>query len=283
MQSNPGKYDVAVCWRIYPGVSKDPLFYKDDKFKLAQLSFNSFISSSKGLNVKYFIILDGCAAEFEKIFTSQVNENDIELIRTKKIGNAATFKKQIDVLLSQTDAEFIYFAEDDYLYTPGGFKKMVESYEKGSIDFMTPYDHLDYYEHPLHRDERAGQPAQLNGHTWKPVLTTCLSFLTTKKILSETLPVFESYGRGNTDASIWITLTRKYLFSSAVKFYFTNRLVFFVIKKAMKYNFGRFMWGKRYTLSCPVPAVATHLEAEHISPGVDWKRVKEEVERAGRV
>ena len=53
------------------------------------------------------------------------------------------------------------------------------------------------------------------------------------------------------------------------------------IKKAMKYNFGRFMWGQRYTLSCPVPAVATHLEAPHISPGVDWELVKEEVERNG--
>ena len=272
---DPG-YDVAVCWRIYPGVSKDPLFFKEDKYRLARLSFLSFLKSAEGLRIKYFILLDGCPDSFESIFTENVPSADIELIRTSSIGNASTFRRQTEILSRQTDASLVYFAEDDYLYRPFVFGKMVSFFKNGKpVDFITPYDHLDYYEHSLHR--KKGEEIFFEELKWKTVASTCLSFLTTKENLTETLPVLLSYCSGNTDGSMWVTLTRRFAVIDLIKYLFTNKECYFILKKAMKYSFWKFLSGKKYYLWCPVPAVATHLESGHISPGIDWNNVKDEI------
>jgi len=274
------KYDLAVCWRIYPGVSKDPIFFKEDKFKLAQLSFHSFLKSAEGIRVKYFIVMDGCPSEFDNIFSASVPAEDMEFIRTDHIGNLATFEKQLDILSIQEDADLVYFAEDDYLYRPLAFADMIRFFKTHKpVDFITPYDHLDYYEHPVHLNVPETKAIVEGGVQWKQVVSTCLSFLTSKKVLAETMPVLETYLRENTDGSLWMTLTRKYGPGSLIKFRFSHKETYFIMKKAMKYNFRKFVAGKRYHLWCPVPSIATHLESKHIAPGVDWEKVKAEVEK----
>lgn len=269
-------YELAVCWRIYPGVSKDPLFYHEDKYKLARLSFHSFLKSAGGILIKYFIILDGCPPHFEKIFTDSVPVADLTIIRTDSIGNQATFKKQLEILATQTDAPLVYFAEDDYLYRPHVFKVVLEFFQSHQpVDFITTYDHLDYYEHPIHLQAKKGMEITVKGIKWKEVVSTCLTFLTSKEMLQQTMPVLETYCRGNTDGSLWVTLTRKYGIGSLLKFRFTNKTCFYILKKAMKYSFRNFVAGKRYHLWCPVPSISTHLERGHIAPGVDWEKIKE--------
>ena len=274
MQDHNTTYDLAVCWRIYPGVSKTPVFFPDNKYSLARLSFQSFVKSVKGLRVKYFIVLDGCPPAFTDIFTSLVPAPDMELIHTDGIGNMSTFQKQIEILTAQTDAELVYFAEDDYLYRPGSFASMIRFMQQQSdADFVTPYDHQDYYTHPIHRVP--GQRRNENGSDWKTVVSTCLTFLTRKSILIETRDVLETYCRGNTDCSMWVLLTRTFRFRDVLRFYFTGKTCFFILKKAMKFNFGAFRKGKQYFLWCPVPAVGTHLESAFLAPGIDWEKVKE--------
>jgi hypothetical protein len=272
-------YQLAVCWRIYPGISKDPLFYKDDKYKLARLSFDSFLKCVEGIRVKYFIILDACPREFEKIFTDHVAAADMEIIRTDKIGNHASFQKQLDILSAQTDAPLVYFAEDDYLYRPGVFKNMLEFFNSGyPVDFITPYDHLDYYEHPIHLKARKEPVISFNNLEWKQAVATCLTFLTSKEILKQTMPVFETYIRGNTDGSLWVSLTRKYGIGSLLTFRFTNKECFFILKKSIKYSFRQFVSGKRFLLWCAMPSIGTHLESKHIAPGVDWEEIKNSIQ-----
>ena len=75
----------------------------------------------------------------------------MEIIKLKGIGNQATFKLQLDILLEQNYSEIVYFAEDDYFYFPNQFEKMINFLKKNiDVDFVTPYDHLDYYVLPLH-------------------------------------------------------------------------------------------------------------------------------------
>lgn len=270
------EYDVAVCWRIYPGVSKDPIFYKEDKFKLAQLSFRSFLKSAEGLKIKYFILLDGCPPLFENIFTENIPPGDLEIIHTDNIGNRGTFQKQLEILLSQPDAPLVFFAEDDYLYRPMVFKDMIQFCRNNKLaNFITPYDHLDYFDHPIH----AGPWHEINGHkiVWRSVVSTCLTFLTSKDILVRSLPVFSTYRLGNTDCSIWVTLTRRYSILSMVRFFFNNKECFLILKKAFKYSFRYFFAGKKFHLWSPVPSIATHLERDHIAPGVDWTKIKENI------
>ena len=268
-------YELAVCWRVYPGISKDPVFYKEDKFKLAQLSFHSFLRCVEGIRIKYFVILDGCPPHFEKIFTGLVPGTDLAIIRTDSIGNQATFKKQLEILSAQTEAPLVYFAEDDYLYRPRVFKEVIEFfYAHQPLDFITTYDHLDYYEHPIHLQAEKGKEIMRKDVKWKEVVSTCLSFLTSKEILKQTMPVLETYCRGNTDGSMWVTLTRKYGIGSLLKFRFRNKTCFYILKKAMKFSFRSFVAGKSYHLWCPVPSISTHLESKHIAPGVDWEKIK---------
>jgi hypothetical protein len=231
------------------------------------------------LRIKYFIVLDGCPRDFEDIFTKNIRPEDIEIIRTDKIGNLATFNKQLDILSTQADAQLVYFAEDDYLYRPDQFREMVAFFrEHDPVDFLTPYDHLDYYEHRIHLDAAPSPEVRRGNIIWKQAVSTCLSFLTSKEVLKETLPVFHTYGKGNTDSSLWLVLTKKYGFGAMLKYWFSNKECFFMLKKAMKYCFRRFFTGKRYHLWYPVPAIGTHLESRHISPGIDWDKVKKEVE-----
>ena len=274
---NNRKYDMAVCWRTYPGVSKTPAFFADNKYKLAQLSFQSFLKCVEGLRVKWFIILDGCPREFEDIFAKHVSPGDLEIIHTDKIGNQATFNKQIEILLEQTAAELVYFAEDDYLYRPCVFGKMIDfmNDRRQQVDFITPYDHLDHYEHPIHAKKH--DETMIGDVKWKTIVSTCLTFLTTKRVLKETRGVFDTYCRGNTDVALWVALTRSYGIASLIRFGFTNKECFFIVKKSMKYSPGQFLTGKKYFIWCPVPSFATHLEKRHLAPGVDWTAVKDQV------
>lgn len=267
-------YDLAVCWRVYPGISKSPVFFADDKYKLAALSFRSFVRSASGLRIKYIVLLDGCPPAFERIFSSLIPAADLELIHTAGAGNLATFQRQLDILSTQTDAELVYFAEDDYLYRPDAFPSMVRfMQENADAEFITPYDHHDHYTHPIHR--QPGMTRNAEGMLWKTVVSTTLTFLTRRSTLLETKPVFETYCKGNTDCSMWILLTRTFSIGDAIRFYFTDKTCFFILKKAMKFGFRVFQRGKQYQLWCPVPAVGTHLEKGLQAPGVDWQQVKE--------
>ena len=67
-------------------------------------------------------------------------------MRLPGVGNQATFGKQMDILLQQTDSEFVYFAEDDYVYLPEQFSRMLDFLRAyRDADFVSPYDHLDCY------------------------------------------------------------------------------------------------------------------------------------------
>ena len=120
-------YDLAVAYRIYPKVSKPSLGlpFSDDKLRLAEICLRSFKQSLGNLRVKIWAILDGCPESFADLFRKYFDPDDLVLVPLPSVGNHATFGKQIDILLNQTDSDFVYFAEDDYVYLTNQFAKMI--------------------------------------------------------------------------------------------------------------------------------------------------------------
>jgi hypothetical protein len=58
------RFDLAVAYRVYPGISKEPAVHADDKLRLAELCLRSFKEALGTLRVKVWALLDGCPPEY---------------------------------------------------------------------------------------------------------------------------------------------------------------------------------------------------------------------------
>ncbi|MBI5326003.1 MAG: glycosyltransferase family 2 protein [Ignavibacteriae bacterium] len=265
------KYELSVAYRIYPKVSKTPPVFTDDKFKLSELCLKSFINSLGSLKVKFWIILDNCPDEYEALFKKYIDEDNLELIKLPGVGNSETFGKQIDILKEQSDTEFIYFAEDDYFYIENQFSEIIEFMKKNNdVHFVSPYNHPDYYEYHIHNYKYDSK--EFLNRNWRTGATTCMTFLTTKSILTETEETFRTYTRKNYDTSLWLSLTKYKLFNplNLIKYLFTDKRMFKVFVKGWIYNRKQLISGKKWKLWVPVPSIATHMDNKHLAPSIDW-------------
>lgn len=271
-------YDLAVAYRIYPKVSKPSqgLLHGDDKLKFSEVCLRSFKDSLGSLKVKVWAILDGCPPEYRDLFERYFAAPDIVFVVTDRIGNRSTFGKQIDTLLAQTDAEFVYFAEDDYLYVSERFPLLLDFCRSGKdVDFVTPYDHPDYYHLELH-----GGPSWLRvfgGHHWRTGASTCLTFLTRKGTLLRYEAVFRSYVHGNSDCALWLSLTKKRVFNpfAQLKYLVSGRPFWKTPANAWFHASRQIILGRKVDLWIPVPGVATHWAEGQLSAGIDWPAVAE--------
>jgi hypothetical protein len=251
--------------------------FSDNKYRLSEVCLRSFRESLGTLRVKIWALLDGCSDEYETLFRNCLGSDDLVILRFDRIGNRATFGKQIDILLEQRDADVVYFAEDDYFYLPGQFSGMLEFLtECSGVDFVAPYDHWDGYRLELHRT-----PEQIRFHTshhWRTAASTCLTFLTRKKTLAKYEAVFRSYQRRQDDCALWLTLTKHRVFNPlalwrhlAGRFPGWRSLV-----KAWLYGWPQVIFGRRASLWTPIPSIATHLNRSLLSPNVDWSALMQQ-------
>lgn len=275
------KYKLTIAMRIYPGISKTPVFYSNNKFKLVELSLQSLKLCIGTISTKIYFILDGCPIEYEELVLKYFSKENTSIEHTHSIGNNASFRRQLEILSSQTDSEYIYFAEDDYLYRPGQFESMIHFMEANeNIDFITCYDHQDYYSHPIHNYEM--KTMQFESFQWKSVCSTCCTFLSRRDTLNKTMKHFMTYSKGNNDCAMWLSLTKKHIYNpfAYIKFFFKNKEAFNILKTGIKYGFVNYFRFKEYHLWVRVPSVATHLESFLLAPHIDWEQVKNEVETA---
>jgi hypothetical protein len=265
------EYDVAVAYRIYPRVSKSPAMFPQDKFRLARMCLRSFRASLGAVRAKMFVLLDDCPPEFENLFKECFEGSDLELTRWPGIGNRGTFARQIEILLTQDFADAIYFAEDDYFYRPNQFESMLDFLKcRPDVDFVSPYDHPDYYTLPLHS---APQLTRAEGkHNWRTAASTCLTFLTTKQMLAKTQRVFRTYALRNPDVSLWLSLTKQAILDHEIIWNCARQrfaLAGFV-GVSWLYGWPQILAGERRNLWVPSPSIATHMEKQFLAPGVDW-------------
>jgi hypothetical protein len=279
---NKKPYDVAVAYRICPHRSRTPPpVFADSKHDLAALCLHSFKASLNGLRVKIWVILDNCPKEYEDLFASLWTGDDLVFVRCSGIGNAATFGKQIEILANQNDAEFVYLAEDDFFYLPGRFHLMLDFIRNHpDVDFCSPYDHPDFYNHSFHLHLMRIKAEQ--GQVWKTANGTVCTFLTRKSTLQRTRSTLLSYARKNTDAGMWLSLTKQHVLNPCDLL--TQPFIFpyrgWSLARAWYFNWRQILFGQRYTLWIPVPSLATHMVAPFLAPYVDWQQ---EFRRLGNI
>jgi hypothetical protein len=272
-------YDLAVAYRIYPKVAKPALGLplSHDKLLLADACLRSFRESLGDLRVKVWALLDGCPREYQELFSRYFSDSQLVMVPLDGIGNLGTFDKQIDILLGQSDAELVYFAEDDYFYLAEQFRAMTDflrTYD--DVDFVSPYDHLDCYTLELH-DRRKWLRVSGDRH-WRTASSTCLTFLTTREILKQTEDIFRSYGQKNSDASLWMTLTKEAIWDPVklAGYVRRNRWLAKIVAKAWIHGWRQILFGRKRRLWVPVPGIATHMDAHALSPAIDWTSLMEQ-------
>ncbi len=270
---NQTKGELAIAYRIYPKVSKTPPIFHDDKYKLSELCLKSFREALGDLKIKMWVLLDNCPNEYKELFKRHFSDEELVFVELAGVGNQETFKRQMQLLSEQDFSDNIYFAEDDYFYLPNTIYEMIELIKMNPmVDFVTPYDHLDYYEHELH-DYKSDIIISEKRH-WRSGATTCMTFMTTKTKLKKSWSVFWSYTKNNYDTSLWMTLTKTKVLNPFVfiRFLFGNKYLAKIFIKAWLYTPMQNIFGKKCRLYVPVPTLATHLDKEHLAPGVNWEQ-----------
>jgi len=266
--------DLAVCYRIYPRVSGRPIFGFTDKLALTRLNLETFKEAAGSLKLKLWFLLDNCPPAYEELVRSLFSAHDLEIVRLNGEGNGATFRRQVDILTSQPDADLVYFAEDDYLYLPGALERGVTFFQKNAdAEFLTLYDHADHYRKYIHR--LGGQPANEDDRRWRPVASTCLTFMARRAALVETAEVFWTFAAGNPDLAIWLALTKRGVRNpwSFVRSLGDGLFVSASHALAWRHSVAEILRGKRRTLWAPAPTLATHMEISGLAPGVDWEKL----------
>jgi hypothetical protein len=278
-QNQKERYDIAVAYRIYPQVAVAALALPsgDDKYRLSEICLKSFKDSLGGLRARIWVLLDGCPPEYTDLFTKYFDRDDLTVLNLGGIGNQATFRRQLEILLEQQDSNVVYFAEDDYVYLPGQFRCMIDLLlAHKDVDFVSPYDHPDCYAMDLH-----AQPKWLKVYGdkhWRTAASTCLTFLTTRETLRKTQTVFRSYKRRSFDCSLWLSLTKRRVFNPL---FFSRHLIqdpFFcrIVLKSWLYCWQQILFGRKWMLWVPIPGIATHLDCNAMSPNVDWCALMQE-------
>ncbi len=266
------KYDLAIVYRIHPGISKTPFIFADDKFRLAELCLFSFKLALGNLKYKLWVLLDNCPETYLEMFKKHFSDKNTEYLKLDGEGNAGTFSRQLDILSNQKMSSLVYFAEDDYFYLPGQLEKLVNLLEGNKkIDFVSPYDHLDYYQLNLHQHKT--NIIIENDHHWRRSHSTCMTFMTRTSVLQQALPTFQSYLKNNYDVSIWMSLTKIRVFNPVfpIKYLFTNKMLLTAYIKAWLFCWQQIIFGKTFSLYSPIPSLATHMESTGIAPGIDWE------------
>lgn len=259
--------DLAIAYRVYPKVSKEPIAHSTDKFRLAELGLASLKRATEGLDVAFYAIVDGCPHDYVQLVTRYFPEAEIACV--DGVGNSRTFAMQMEWLCTQQAADMVYLAEDDYFYT-GQLAWMIAWLKMGrGNSFVTPFDHLDYYTSELHR-----VPTRLfyHQHHWALRASTCLTFMTQKQTLIRTRKVFESYHEGDLDVSIFMALTKWRVFNLVYVLQCTLQTPFLYRAwcLAWKYNARQILFGSRYLLYAPIPSIGIHLQKDTLPSPVAW-------------
>ena len=268
-----GPFDLAVCYRIYPRVSRDPVFGFKEKLPLVRLNLETFSASLGDLKIKLWVLLDNCPPPYAELVQSLFPDVPMELIPLGGEGNGRTFRRQVDLLSAQTAADLVYFAEDDYLYLPRALERMVHFLRRHpEADFATGYDHADFHSKFVHRFR--GAESVEDDCRWRTVASTCLTFMARRPVLAESAAVFKAYPQ-NSDLGLWLALTKRRVGNPWSWVRSLGDGVYFSASHALawRHAWRQILFGKRRTLWAPAPALITHMENSGLAPGVDWQGI----------
>lgn len=276
------KYDLAIAHRVCPALAKTAAGYCD-KLEMVKATAASLAAALDSLRVKLTVILDGCGAEYERLFDgvfAKSGKVDYARTSTPAIGNAATYAKQMEILAASADeADSVYFSEDDYIYEKGAFRAMLDFLKEDGVDFVTPLDHPDRYSHLVPESRRVEIRVSAHRH-WREVGTTCCTFMTKSGTFAEAKRRLAAYGEGSGDGPMWLGLTKDAIFSPSATIGAALRYVTglrrtkegleFTVLAAWLWHKWRLPFGRRYRLWGPMPSLAVHLCKPSLPP-LSWR------------
>lgn len=219
---------INVFYRICPYQSSRSVFPDGDKLTQTKICLASFWEAFRNVTRKITFILDSCPPEYKKEI-DKIIDCKKTYYEGENMGNLGSYMKQIELALKLNDKEKVYFAEDDYLYVPKAGEKLQSALDV--CDFVTLYDHPDYYHAPHLTDDHIN--IYYFGQQWISRMSTCLTFGTRAGYIKKKRKVLEKYGVS--DFAMWCELTEE------------------------------------YDLFSPVPSLATHAVVGLLAPNIDWQ------------
>ena len=263
---------LAIAHRVCPALAKTAVGF-ETKEAMVRATTHSLAASLANFDgaVRLFVILDGCPS-YRDYFTdafAPVGNVTISFEDTPSIGNQATYAKQYEILLNQQDADYLYFSEDDYIYQSNAFAAMAEFLSQNEVDFVTPLDHPDRYNHALgNKGPLRKETIRTSRHChWRTAESSCMTFMTTRRIFDEAKALIATYGTGAMDGTMWVALTKTGVFNPAkilsAALAYILRLdrpfVFYMPLCAWKHCGMNMLTTRRFSLWQPIPTLAVHL------------------------
>ncbi len=273
------KYDLAIAHRVCPVLAKTAVGFKD-KLEMVKATTASLMRALKGIDVRVFVILDGCDHLYERCFDeilgAEIEEGKYRRLSTPAIGNQATYAKQLELLAEcAEEAQYLYFSEDDYLYRGEAFRAMMEFLSMKDVDFVTPLDHPDRYSHLVPESRKVEVRVSRYCH-WREVGTTCCTFMTKSDVFLSAKGSLACYGRGSGDGGMWLGLTKDRIFGvrntlgAALRYVAGRRTteegLEFMTLAAWRFHKWQLPLGRRFHLWGPMPTLAVHLCEPSLPP-----------------
>ena len=173
---------LKVFYRISDRSYLKPKLPGADKF----VCYESFREAFPEANIT--IIADHTHPDTKEYFCG------LDVIQTE-LGNAASLRYAIKWAIDEAKRyDFVYFAEDDYLYRKGASSVLMEGAELA--DYVTLYDHPDKYTKQYRMGE-ISQVRRTKSSHWRYTLSTCMTFGVWTDILKHDLNFWQEYTKGD--------------------------------------------------------------------------------------
>ncbi len=221
-----------------------------------------------------------------------------EVVRLAAGSNRASYRAAVQLAVRRkwADNDLVWFAEDDYLYTPRSFEHLMAAAQApalAAVEYFSMYggSAFDTSSGRLHAKERpqrgaAGEPSPtvVGDLTWYRSLATTSSFGVRRSALVVDAPLLRlmPFTGGAWDRTSCLTIqglrpfTRQELAEDLLPFRaepvsrwpraWTRGLVRLTLSPRALRRASR-----RRTMLGSDPDQAGHLELEHLSPGTDWE------------
>jgi hypothetical protein len=200
--------------------------------------FVNLLNTIEGKNVDLHLIMDGSVDNnFIKKYKDKYTLYSIKA--GSDYGSYLETYKYIKTL-NLNDNDLICFLENDYLHVDGWVDKVIDLFSiYNNLNYVSLYDHGDKYWHPNY-DDLVSKVFVSNTHHWRTMISTCGSYVISKKILEEDEDV-NTGGPGDHN---------KFLYLSEMR----NRFIL-----------------------TPVPGLSTHCMDAFLSPTIDWEKINNEI------
>jgi glycosyltransferase involved in cell wall biosynthesis len=288
---------TKIIYRSYGGdnLKNRPAFYS----KL--LALQSLLRAAEAVDAEIFFLNDGPIPEVSLNLMRSAGE----VIPLVGAGMRHSYVSGLRFPSHRrwSSEDLVWISEDDYLYAPNAFTRLVEAAEQLPADYFALYGGTDDYPVYTGSDEywtpRGWCPSSHLGpgnQRWVQILSTASTFGARVGALQQDLPIFieamlphtRMYRDHETCVTLqgyetheWRQLGRNLLARSAGTPRARMREAVLVpFEAAMNLRSHR-RTSRRRTLLVAEPNLATHMEVEWMAPGLDWERVAAETKAWG--